>query len=108
MINAGEDITVKLRINTSAPGKNKKRTVEYELFSPKLSRAVTVEEINGTTFIEARIEEELKNENRDAIENDILLSLDLMQEWAKENNYSVTHDASEIGKPRKGNAKSKN
>lgn len=68
-----------------------KKSLRYELFSPKLDRSVGVERLAGVDFMEAGLEEELEKENRRAVQEDALLALDLIKEWASESKYSVTH-----------------
>ena len=85
-VEVGDIISLKVVLNKS------EKTIDYALFSKILNRPVTVEEINGTAFMEARLEEELEKENRLIIEEDILLAVDLIYLWAKTNGYFVTHD----------------
>lgn len=67
-----------------------KKSLQYELFSPKLNRSIGVERLDGVDFMEARLEEELEKENRRAVEEDALLALDLIQKWASDSKYSFT------------------
>ena len=70
----------------------KKKMLDFSIFSKALDRSITVEEINGSTFMEARMEEELEKEDRLAMEEDILLSVDLLRLWAKENGYTLANE----------------
>lgn len=82
-INADEIITISIWIRP-------RKKIEHTVFSKLVNRPITVEEINGSEFMEARFEAELEKENKRGIEQDVLLSLDLVREWAKENGYSFT------------------
>lgn len=88
-IESGETISMKIVIY------HKKKTLDFSIFSKVLNRPITVEEINGSTFMEARMEEELEKEDRIAIEEDILLSADLLRLWARENGYTLSNDGLE-------------
>lgn len=88
-IESGETISMKIVIY------HKKKTLDFSIFSKVLNRPITVEEINGSTFMEARMEEELEKEDRIAIEEDILLSADLLRLWATENGYTLSNDGLE-------------
>ena len=84
-LNAGVDISLKIQANIS------KKNLEFSLFSPKLDRVVTFEEINEDVFLDGRLDDELKGENHVAVETDVSLALDLVERWARENGYSFTH-----------------
>ena len=86
-MNAGVDISLKLLANIS------KKNLEFSLFSPKLDRVVTFEEINEDVFLDVRLDDELKGENHVAEETDVSLAIDLVEMWARENGYSFTHKA---------------
>lgn len=81
----------------------KKKVIDFSIYSKVLNRPVTVEEINGSTFMEARMEEELEKEDRIAMEEDMLLSVDLLRLWARENKYSLSNEGLEE-KPRHAKA----
>lgn len=85
-VESGDTISLKIQIN------EKKKILDFSIFSKTLDRAINVEEINGSTFMEARMEEELEKEDRIIMEEDVLLSVDLVRLWAKENAYGVTND----------------
>ncbi len=70
----------------------KDKALAFDLFSPKLDRAVTFEEVDGVDFLDVRLDDELKTENHVAEQEDIALAIDLLRIWAKENNYSSSHD----------------
>lgn len=83
---AGEDISLKVVVYSE-----KRKDMEFSLFSPKLNRVVTFEEINDVMFLDVRLDDELKAENRGAEEADIYLAINLIQVWARENGYSLSH-----------------
>jgi hypothetical protein len=85
-IEAGDIISLKILANKS------KKMIEFAMFSKTLNRPITTEEINGTTFMEARFDEELQKQDRVLIGEDALLSIDLIRLWAKANKYSLTND----------------
>ncbi|HYB03488.1 MAG TPA: hypothetical protein VED17_03440 [Nitrososphaerales archaeon] len=85
-IESGETISMKIVSNP------KKKLVDFSIFSKTLNRSITVEEINGSTFMEARMEEELEKEDRMIMEEDILISVDLLRLWAKENGYALANE----------------
>ena len=93
-IESGETIALKILVN------QKKKSLDFSIFSKVLNRPITVEEINGSTFMEARMEEELEKEDRVIMEEDILLTVDLLRLWVKENSYSLSNDGLQE-KPRK-------
>jgi hypothetical protein len=88
-IESGDTISLKITIS------EKKKLLDFTIFSKVLDRPVTVEEINGSIFMEARMEEELEKEDRMVMEEDILLSVDLLRLWAKENHYTLANDGLE-------------
>lgn len=88
-VEAGDVLSIKITTD------HKEKTIYFSLFSKVLNRTVTVENVNGTLFMEARFEEELEKENRVAIGEDSLLSIDLLYLWAKENGYEVRRDGVE-------------
>jgi hypothetical protein len=85
-IESGDTISMKISIN------GKKKTLDFTIYSNALKRPITVEEINGSTFMEARMEEELEKEDRITMEEDILLSVDLLRLWAQENEYTISNE----------------
>ena len=104
VVDAGDIVALTATLDTNS------KKVDFALFSKILNRDVTVERINGIVFLESRLEEELEKENRLAIGEDILLVIDLINLWGKENGYSVTHEgveettttASQPPRPQKG------
>jgi hypothetical protein len=88
-VESGETISMKIAVN------EKKKTLDFTLFSKVLNKPIYVEEINGSTFMDARMEEELEKEDRITLEEDMLLTIDLLRVWAKENHYTVTDDGVE-------------
>jgi hypothetical protein len=85
-IAAGDILSITVTID------NAKKTIDYTLFSKILNRPVTVEEINGTFFMETRLEDELEKEDQVMIGEDSLLAVDLLHFWAKNNGYTVSHN----------------
>jgi hypothetical protein len=85
-IEAGDIISLKILVNKS------KKMIDFGMFSKTLNRPITTEEINGTTFMEWRFDEELQKQDRVLIGEDALLSIDLIRLWAKANKYSLTND----------------
>ncbi len=85
-IEAGDIISLKILVSKS------KKMIDFAMFSKTLNRPITTEEINGTTFMEARFDEELQKQDRVLIGEDALLSIDLIRLWAKANKYSLTND----------------
>lgn len=82
-VQAGEDITLRIIVDAG------KQILRFSLFSPKLDRNVTFEEIGGSTLLDIRLNDELKSTNHEAEEADITLAIDLLEIWAKENKYAV-------------------
>lgn len=88
-IESGDTISMKITVN------QKKKTVDFTIFSNTLNRPITVEEINGSTFMEARMEEQLEKEDRLIMEEDVLLSVDLLRLWVRENKYVLSNEGLE-------------
>ena len=88
-IESGDIIAMKILTH------EKKKSLDFSIFSKALNRPITVEEINGSTFMEARMEEELEKEDRITMEEDILLSVDLLRLWASQNGYTLSNDGLE-------------
>jgi phosphopantothenoylcysteine synthetase/decarboxylase len=84
-VRANEDIVLRIVED------EQKRNLKFSLFSPKLEREVAFEEIAGSTLLDVRLDEELKEKNHEAEEADITLAIDMLEIWAKENKYSVSH-----------------
>ena len=85
-IEAGDILALNIRLE------KKKRVIDFSLFSKTLNRFVTIEEINGTTFMEMKLAEELEKEDRFIVGEDTLLAVDLLRTWANENDYSLTNE----------------
>ena len=79
------DEIIQIHVNID---KKEKRIVE-ELFSPKWGRRITVQQIDGSEFLELQAEEELQKENFEEIAEDILLVFGLIASWAKANKLTV-------------------
>jgi hypothetical protein len=80
----------------------KAKKIDFDLYSPRWSRKINVEELGGFTFMETHAEDELLKEDAAAISEDTLLSLDLIRSWAKVNGYQVSEmepDLEKIKKP---------
>ena len=84
-IRANEDITLNVSIS------NQSRTLEFTLYSPILQRPVTFEEVNGSSFLDLRLNDELKSKNHEAEEADISVAVDLLELWAKQNGFTTKH-----------------
>lgn len=68
-----------------------RKKITFELYSTKLKRSINVEEIGGIEFMEAELEEELRKENQNGVEEDALLVVDLLNIWTKAYGYDLTH-----------------
>jgi hypothetical protein len=88
-IEAGDILSLKIQLE------RKKKVIDFSLFSKTLNRFVTIEEINGTTFMETKLAEELEKEDRFIVGEDTLLAVDLLRIWANENEYSLTNEGVE-------------
>ena len=84
-VQAGNDITLRIIVDME------EQILRFSLFSPKLDRNVTFEEIAGSTLLDVRLDDELKSTNHEAEEADITLAIDLLEIWAEENKYTVRH-----------------
>jgi len=76
---------IRLRIQTD----NTKKKVTYDLYSPKWSRKINIQQLDGFEFMETHAEAELAKESSEAIVEDILLTLDLLRSWARANKYET-------------------
>ncbi|MFI5421967.1 MAG: hypothetical protein ACHQ1H_13460, partial [Nitrososphaerales archaeon] len=88
-IEAGDILALNIRVD------RKKKIVDFSLFSKTLNRFVTIEEINGTTFMETKLAEELEKEDRFIVGEDTLLAVDLLRIWTNVNDYSLTNEGVE-------------
>lgn len=86
-LKAGNNIILKLMIEPA------KKKINFNLFSPSLNRIVTFEEVNGMDLLDVRLDDELKSKNHEAEEQDTMLAIDLLRQWTKENNYTLSHVA---------------
>jgi hypothetical protein len=93
-IEAGDILALNIRVD------RKKKVVDFSLFSKTLNRYVTIEEINGATFMETKLAEELEKEDRFIVGEDTLLAVDLLRIWASENGYSLTNEGVQDRAPR--------
>jgi hypothetical protein len=93
-IEAGDILALNIRLE------KKKKIIDFSLFSKTLNRFVTIEEINGTTFMETKLAEELEKEDRFIVGEDTLLAVDLLRIWANENDYSLTNEGVQDRAPR--------
>ncbi|MDG6907481.1 MAG: hypothetical protein JRN20_17045 [Nitrososphaerota archaeon] len=87
-IKAGDSIVLKISIDEA------KKKIDFNLFSPSLNRIIPFEEVMGTGLLDVRLDEQLKSKNHEAEVQDTMLAIDLLQQWAKENEYSLSHIAS--------------
>lgn len=82
-VESGGVIQIHVNIDTE------RKKITEELYSPKWGRQITVQQINGSEFLELQAEEELLKENFEEIAEDVLLALGLIRSWAKTNKLSV-------------------
>jgi hypothetical protein len=66
------------------------KTVRFDIYSPRWSRQITVQQLDGFEFMESQAEELLEKENADAAAEDSLLALDMIRLWAAKNKYEST------------------
>ncbi len=71
----------------------KKKEVNFDLYSPRWSRRITVQQLGGFEFMEAQAEDQLLKEDAVAIAEDTLLALDIIRFWAHENGYEASEVA---------------
>lgn len=74
---------VRIRVLTDANSK----MVKFDIYSPRWSRQIAVQQLDGFNFMESQAEELLEKENADAIAEDSLLALDMIRLWAAKNKY---------------------
>jgi hypothetical protein len=79
----------------------KPKKILFDIYSPRWSRKINVEELGGFTFMESHAEEELVKEDAAATSEDTLLSLDLIRAWAKQNDYQVIETEPDVEKIKK-------
>jgi hypothetical protein len=88
-----------VRVHVIVNRKTKK--IEFDLFSPRWSRKINVEELGGFTFMESHAEDELMKEDAASISEDTLLALDLIRSWAKLNSYEVSETEPDLSQIKK-------
>ena len=88
-----------VRVHVIVNRKTKK--IEFDLFSPRWSRKINVEELGGFTFMESHAEDELMKEDAALISEDTLLALDLIRSWAKLNSYEVSETEPDLSQIKK-------
>lgn len=67
----------------------KTKQVNFDLYSPRWSRRITVQQLGGFEFMESQAEDQLRKEDAVAIAEDSLLALDLIRFWASKNGYDA-------------------
>lgn len=67
----------------------KAKSVMFDLFSPRWSRRITVQQLGGFDFMESQAEEELLKQDAEIIAEDSLLAIDLIRSWGEKNEYRV-------------------
>jgi hypothetical protein len=72
---------------------DKAKQVHFDLYSPRWSRRITVQQLGGFEFMESRAEDQLLKENADAVAEDSLLALDIIRFWASKNGYEASEVA---------------
>ncbi|MHB1908491.1 MAG: hypothetical protein ACYCQJ_06420 [Nitrososphaerales archaeon] len=76
-----------VRIHVAVDSKTK--SVLFDLFSPRWSRRITVQQLGGFDFMESQAEEKLLKEDAEIIAEDALLTIDLIRSWGEKNEYRV-------------------
>jgi hypothetical protein len=71
----------------------KRKQVNFDLYSPRWSRRITVQQLDGFEFMESQAEDQLLKEDAVAIAEDSLLALDIIRFWASENGYQASEVA---------------
>jgi hypothetical protein len=84
---AGDNIILTILLDAA------KKALSFNLFSPTISRDITFEEVEGIELLDVRLDDELKSSNHEAEQEDTVIAIDILRMWAKENGYSVTHNA---------------
>ncbi len=74
-----------VRIHVTTDENSKK--VKFDIYSPRWSRQITVQQLDGFDFMESQAEELLEKENADAVAEDSLLALDMIRLWTAKNKY---------------------
>lgn len=67
----------------------KTEQVNFDLYSPRWSRRITVQQLGGFEFMESQAEDQLLKEDAVAIAEDSLLALDIIRFWASKNGYEA-------------------
>jgi hypothetical protein len=78
----------------------KSKLVNFDLYSPRWSRRITVQQLGGFEFMESQAEDQLLKEDAAAIAEDSLLALDIIRFWASKNGY----EACEVAPPSEDNS----
>ena len=68
----------------------KRKQVNFDLYSPRWSRRITVQQLGGFEFMESQAEDQLFKEDAVAIAEDSLLALDIIRFWSSENGYQAS------------------
>lgn len=89
-VNSDSIVRVHLVIN------EKEKTISFDLYSPRWSRRITVQQLNGFEFMESRAQDQMDKENSSAIAEDTLLALDMIRYWALKNNFKAMEVSPEI------------
>ncbi len=71
----------------------KRKQVNFDLYSPRWSRRITVQQLGGFEFMESQAEDQLLKEDAVAIAEDSLLALDIIRFWSSENGYEASEVA---------------
>lgn len=87
VIEADSIIRIHVRIDDA------KKEVNFDLFSPRWSRRITVQQLNGFEFMESQAEELLEKDHAEEVAEDSLLALDMIRIWADQRNYSTVEVA---------------
>jgi hypothetical protein len=84
---------VRIRVKTDDDSKK----VEFDIYSPRWSRQITVQQLDGFDYMESQAEELLEKENADAVAEDSLLALDMIRLWSTKNKYDSSEVNPEVG-----------
>lgn len=82
-VSIGSDSSIRIHVMIDDRSKN----VNFDLYSPKWSRPITVQQLDGFEFMESQAEEQLLKDNSETIADDTLLAIDMIRIWAAKNNY---------------------
>jgi hypothetical protein len=88
-ISIESDSIVRIHVLTNEESKQ----VNFDLYSPRWSRRIAVQQLGGFEFMESQAEDQLLKEDAVAIAEDSLLALDIIRFWASKNGYEASEVA---------------